>query len=241
MGIVRSVEEWALRNNMNVVTAVQRHVNVKEILSENILSPIAENILDVGCGEGFFLIRLLVECDPSSLYGIDISRFDVENAAINCPSANLICSCAENLPFKNETFQNIVCSEVLEHVINPRKTLREIARVLRINGKVGISTPNPSSLLVKFYYQFYSKKKKVEHACKDDPIDIHNLISMLPKNLEVNKKAFTNPFPLLPNKGIFKSQFLAKLIIKLSSPLQKIPMLNSKICDHYVIIAKRNN
>jgi len=237
-GIIRSVEEWAIKNNMNVEIAVQRHVNVKNILLENILSPFMENVLDVGCGEGFFLRRLSIETNPFSLYGVDISKFEVRNAAINSPSANLICSCAENLPFKDGTFQNIVCSEVLEHVISPRKTLTEIARVLRVNGRVGISTPNPRSLFVKFYYQYYSKKRKIEDGCKDEPIDIRKLISLLPKNLELYKKTFTNPFPLLPNRGIFKLKVLAKLIIMLSSPLQKIPILNSKICDHYIIIAK---
>jgi len=78
-GIVRSLEEWALRHNRNAETVIQRHINVKEVLSKNILLPV-ENILDVGCGSGFFLRRLSVEYDPSSLCGIDISSFQLENA-----------------------------------------------------------------------------------------------------------------------------------------------------------------
>lgn len=237
-GIVRSVEEWALKNNINLEAAVQEHVNVKETLSKNISPSFVENVLDVGCGPGFLLRRLSAKYNPFLLYGVDISRFELENATMNIPSANLICSCAENLPFRDEAFQNIVCSEVLEHVINPRKALKEIMRVLRINGKVGISTPNPNSLIMKFN-QLRVQKKKVEHVCKDEPIETRKLISMFPANLEVCKKAFTNPFPIFPNKGIFKSKFLAKLFIKLSSPLQKIPTLNSRVCRHYIIVAKR--
>lgn len=48
---------------------------------------------------------------------------------------------AANLPFSNESFDNIACLEVLEHVPAPQLVLNEIFRVLKPGGKAWISMP----------------------------------------------------------------------------------------------------
>ena len=47
---------------------------------------------------------------------------------------------AESLTFANDTFNACLCSEVLEHVVNPGQVLREIHRVLTKGGNVLITT-----------------------------------------------------------------------------------------------------
>ncbi len=46
------------------------------------------------------------------------------------------------LPFKNNEFDLIWCSEVIEHLINPTETISEFHRILKNNGKMIITTPN---------------------------------------------------------------------------------------------------
>jgi len=46
----------------------------------------------------------------------------------------LIRADAHNLPFKNNSFDLVICTEVLEHVVNPEKVLGEIKRVLTNDG-----------------------------------------------------------------------------------------------------------
>jgi len=45
------------------------------------------------------------------------------------------------LPFKDNTFDYIVCSEVLEHIIDYQSALSEINRILKPQGKLAVSVP----------------------------------------------------------------------------------------------------
>ena len=47
---------------------------------------------------------------------------------------------AHNLPFKDESFEVVVCSEMLEHADNPQKVISEIKRVLKPRGRVVLTT-----------------------------------------------------------------------------------------------------
>jgi len=47
----------------------------------------------------------------------------------------------KNLPFKNETFDSILCSEVFEHIFNLKEIIIELKRVLKANGTMLITTP----------------------------------------------------------------------------------------------------
>ena len=49
---------------------------------------------------------------------------------------------AEQLAFGNSTFDRVYCTEVLEHVQNPRTVLREMHRVLKEHGVAVVSVPN---------------------------------------------------------------------------------------------------
>jgi len=48
---------------------------------------------------------------------------------------------AEYLPFKNEVFDSIKCTEVLEYLNDPENAVYEMSRVLKVNGGIMVSTP----------------------------------------------------------------------------------------------------
>ncbi len=48
---------------------------------------------------------------------------------------------ALNLPFADETFDKIICSEVMEHVPDDNLACQELARVLKTNGLIAITVP----------------------------------------------------------------------------------------------------
>ncbi len=87
--------------------------------------------LDIGCGS----------LTSHTARG-DIN-FDLETNPVNRPP-NFVPGDAHNLPFKNEQFESILFLEVIEHVENPCRCLREIWRVLKKDGIVRVSTPNPT-------------------------------------------------------------------------------------------------
>lgn len=74
--------------------------------------------------------------------------FDIENYGLTVIYANLSCAKrpdvqadAAVLPFPSETFGSIICSELLEHVPNPRDVLAEAHRVLRPGGTLLVCVP----------------------------------------------------------------------------------------------------
>jgi len=95
-------------------------------------------ILDIGCGTGMAAERLK---DFGAVYGVDISPKSIEQARDRLDEAYV--SLAEKLPFQNEIFDVIVCTEVIEHLLAPSEALSEFNRVLRSGGYLIISTPNP--------------------------------------------------------------------------------------------------
>ena len=96
-------------------------------------------LLDVGCGDGFFLDK--IKDIDLEVYGIDISKKRIERAAKKS-RATLFQCVAEKMPFKKNFFDIIVCTDVLEHVQNPLQVINEIKRVCKENGIVFVSFPN---------------------------------------------------------------------------------------------------
>jgi len=84
------------------------------------------SLLDVGSGSG--LLRQL---------GLKSIAFDL----VHNPNLNLVAS-AEALPFRDESFDLIFAGEVIEHLRNPSKALRDWVRALKSDGTLIISTPN---------------------------------------------------------------------------------------------------
>ena len=63
---------------------------------------------------------------------------------------------AENLPFADQVFDCIVCTEVLEHLPSPELALRECSRILKPSGLLFLSTPflNPLHEIPADYFRF---------------------------------------------------------------------------------------
>ena len=84
-------------------------------------------VLDVGCGDGTLLSYLMQDfkIDP---HGLDISKLAVRIAQSRGIKA-LVADATKRFPFPDKCFSVIICSDVLEHLIFPEKTLQEILRV----------------------------------------------------------------------------------------------------------------
>lgn len=96
-------------------------------------------ILDVGCGRGDILSR--VQSEHRELFGFDISLEGIEQAKERVNGGNFCLGNAGNIPFKSDTFDCLICSEVLEHIPSD-EPMRELYRVLKPNGIAIITVPN---------------------------------------------------------------------------------------------------
>jgi 2-polyprenyl-3-methyl-5-hydroxy-6-metoxy-1,4-benzoquinol methylase len=89
----------------------------------------AERILDAGCGEGFVVSYLLQKNDRLAITGIDCSLEAVEMARQMVPGVLLEVGDLREMPCSDDSFDLVMCLEVLEHLPDPNKGLRELRRV----------------------------------------------------------------------------------------------------------------
>lgn len=107
-------------------------------------------ILDVGCNTGRGG-ETLKKIKPSLvLIGIDIVEKRVQRIQ-NGIYDKLLISSSTNIPLDEKTVDVIIAGEFIEHLYSEdiEKTLNEFLRILKDGGRVMLTTPNPSSLLVK--------------------------------------------------------------------------------------------
>lgn len=85
-------------------------------------------VLDIGCGNGGYL-SILKDCGWK-VYGLDFSEKAVRCAREKRGLKNVKKTKAENLPYPERFFDLITMNHVIEHLTDPRKTLKEAKRVL---------------------------------------------------------------------------------------------------------------
>jgi ubiquinone/menaquinone biosynthesis C-methylase UbiE len=86
-------------------------------------------ILDVGCG-----ISTVLHFVEGKRYGIDPLACEYKRFYTYPEGINIQNGFGEEIPFPNEYFDVVFCSNVLDHVSDPAKTIEEIKRVLKSKG-----------------------------------------------------------------------------------------------------------
>lgn len=94
-------------------------------------------ILDVGSGTGG---NILSFNEFGKTFGIDLYEKSI-NFCRKRGLKNIIQSQAEQMGYKDNTFDIITCLDILEHTLDPLKVLLEIKRVLKDTGKIIITVP----------------------------------------------------------------------------------------------------
>lgn len=114
-------------------------------------------ILDLGCGRGYDLMELVK-------YGYDAVGIDINQEYLDFAKdmgrkegldLKLYRGEAEQLPFKENSFDFIFASEVTEHVKDPKMVLSECRRVLRPGGKVYMSFHNRFGIYDHHYHMYF--------------------------------------------------------------------------------------
>ncbi|MBI1953857.1 MAG: methyltransferase domain-containing protein [Candidatus Omnitrophica bacterium] len=97
------------------------------------------SLLDVGCGTGLFLERLLLKFPEASFNGIDPSPGMLGKAQEKLsgqPRVRLKLAFAEALPFEGAVFDWVVCVNDLHAFRSPKKAAHEMFRVLKPGGRI---------------------------------------------------------------------------------------------------------
>ncbi len=108
-----------------------------------------DSVLDVGCGEGFTLQKLYENKIGRKLEGIDYQQIAIELGKKLHPNLVLKQGDIYKLPYKDNSFDLIICTEVLEHLKDPKQALKEISRASK--KYLVLSVPNePFFMMANF-------------------------------------------------------------------------------------------
>lgn len=89
------------------------------------------SVLEVGCGEGIVLGYLAERLPRARVDGVELFAPALDRARARSPGATLVRGDACALPVRSRSYDLVVCLEVLEHLPDPDRALREVARVSR--------------------------------------------------------------------------------------------------------------
>lgn len=120
-----------------------------------LIDPVKGKVLDVGSADGMFSKVILDKSKASKLIGIDVVKSSVDWAKKHWKRnkrMKFMVGDAEDLKFKTNTFDAVFCLEVLEHVCQPKKALKEFKRVMKKGGYGVFLVPSDSLLFRAIWF-----------------------------------------------------------------------------------------
>jgi ubiquinone/menaquinone biosynthesis C-methylase UbiE len=112
-------------------------------------------VLDVPTGTGIIARRLLKAGFEVSCCDINPSFFSVPELKIEIGDLN------RSLPYRDDSFDYLICLEGIEHTENPSNAIREFQRVLKKGGKLILSTPNFLNIERRIHFLFTGTFSKI--------------------------------------------------------------------------------
>ena len=101
-----------------------------------------KSVLDAGCGTGYFC-QIAHAAGASSIAGWDIPPLMLEQAKIQCPSANFLCADISREEIPKDNFDVIILALVLGHIENIGPVLANLSSALRPGGTLILSDFHP--------------------------------------------------------------------------------------------------
>jgi 2-polyprenyl-3-methyl-5-hydroxy-6-metoxy-1,4-benzoquinol methylase len=100
--------------------------------------------LEVGSGMGHLTGQLE---DAFETFGCDLNHWAVRKSREVVNKSLLHTASAQELPFKDDSFNVVIIKHIVEHLPDPKKAIEEIGRVTEPGGTLILATPNLDSLL----------------------------------------------------------------------------------------------
>lgn len=127
---------WGSIREFTLAERITRRVRKRDIIA----------LADVGCGDGFLLYSILKERKGiKRVYGIDFSKTRLNRVSGISKKIKTVKADATSLPFENDFFDVVICSEVLEHIKDYKNVVRELLRVAK--RQMIITVPNDQELM----------------------------------------------------------------------------------------------
>ncbi|MGH2756832.1 MAG: methyltransferase domain-containing protein [Actinomycetota bacterium] len=184
-------------------------------------------VLDVGGGDGYTARTLLAATEPDLYVGADVSEAKLSRAERRFARGGGVVGTADSLPFREGSFETILCLEVLEHLVEPSECVDEIFRVSSKDGLLLVSVPVDSYLWWATLWLWHRIKSRLslpttprEHIQVFTKRRIHTLLTRAGYRLLASRLvAFSVPF-----MGVSDSR--KRLGRALEAVLRRVPLNN---------------
>ena len=112
----------------------------------------AKRVLDVGCSTGYLAERL--QQRGATVVGLDLDEQSAERARRFCEAVHVGDVETMELPFEPQSFDAILCGDLVEHLRDPVAFLERVRPLLRPGGRLVLSTPNIANWSVRLSLLF---------------------------------------------------------------------------------------
>jgi ubiquinone/menaquinone biosynthesis C-methylase UbiE len=184
-----------------------------------------KKILEIGAGRSEFLSLF---DRNNEVVALDISPILLKE---NKGKAKLVVGDAENLPFKDQSFDFVYMVGVLHHLEDQNKALKEVNRVVKSGGQIFISEPTKWSLNLPYYWvrrlaiflMGEKKYQKISGCGSPEETFINERVfnEIFSENWDIKKQK--QLLLRMPPIGFLEKQFSKKL----NDFLEKLPVINN--------------
>jgi len=161
-GQVISLRDWESQNDGSGLTHFETYTpghsqNSTEFMLRRSLDTHGEfflpflktgvSVLDCGCGPGSITLDIADKVAPAQVVGIDFAESQIKQARLaaeqrGCDNVRFEACDVYSLPFDDNRFDRVFSHALLEHLADPVEALRELFRVLKPGGVIGVCSPD---------------------------------------------------------------------------------------------------
>jgi len=149
-----------------------------------------KKILDAGSGEGYFLSLI----NSSKKFGVELSKKRISQALKLYPDLKIKIADVKELPYEDDFFDVIVCSEVLEHVSGYQQAIKEFKRCIKPDGHIILSFPNELTVSLGRLLILRFPLHEIDHINSIKPPEVTKILGK--KYQSLNVPSFPYPFCL---------------------------------------------
>jgi SAM-dependent methyltransferase len=194
-------------------------------------------VLDLGCGVGH-LLGWLTRHAPARYQGLDLSLNSARAAQVTAGIRDISVGDAGRLPFRDGSYDRVVCNGAAHHLPDLRAALCEIGRVLRPGGRLVLHEP------VDTPFTGAIRRTLIRHSPYESPADLSHKHSFTRSAVEqalhdtgfVEVAATVHDFLAYPLSGMYtrlpwsRSRRVMRALIELETGLGRLRLLRP-MCD----------
>ncbi|MEI9951394.1 MAG: class I SAM-dependent methyltransferase [Pseudomonadota bacterium] len=153
--------------------------------------PLGTRVLDLGCGEGATLFHLDA---PKGATGIDLFPDKIRFAREQLPGCHFVAGSVYELPFADGAFDHLLVRDVIHHLEEPQRFVKECRRVLGTGGRIDILEPCRYNPLIALHAVMNRAERgelrstepfltgllqgsfRIENVTRHQPLPVHRLV-----------------------------------------------------------------